>query len=112
MDFSPTLSLKQRSSTTVFFVLCVVAVSLLEEPSNAAVRRLGSQHEGFFSVAAPALHSEITQVLKLLTALKEKTSKGLSDLFAEEPESSFLPPLLRSPARRSLLICFLCDPGH
>ena len=39
-------------------------------------------------MAALALHSEITQVLKLLTALKEKTSKGLSDLFAEEPESS------------------------
>lgn len=32
---------------------------------------------------------KITQVLKLLTALKQPTSKGPSDLFAEEPQTKF-----------------------
>lgn len=41
-----------------------------------------------------ALHSEITQVLKLLTAQRQSTSKGPPDLFAEEPETKFLLLLL------------------
>lgn len=67
---------------------------------------------------------KITQVLKLLTALKQPTSKGPSDLFAEEPQTKFFFPIfffffflrsLPSAARfiiNLFFLKFLSDPGH
>lgn len=66
-----------------------------------------------------ALHSEITQVLKLLTAMKQQTSKGPSDLFAVVPQTEFFFPLpfLSFPSTMRFIINlffhkFLSDPGH